>query len=226
VKANAEVLLLEDDAEKLDELRRHFASQGFHPLAFRSANRAIRALRDGGPASQPLVAIVDWDLSLAPDQSSSSSDALCVLARDASDCLVIVYTANADSFRVRSEINRAHPRAWLHDKREGDASLMERVDRMLDHPVADLRVQDGSFVVHLPSQDQCHHREAVRLVIRHPEIVTFHSDTATRAVRRFGDWLARHGSSAIVVSHGNRRYRLATVGTEEAAHPDASQPRT
>ena len=224
MKANAEVLLLEDDAEKLDELRRHFASQGFHPLAFRSANRAIGALRDGGPATQPLIAIVDWDLTLAPDQSSSSSDALCVLARDASDCLVIVYTANADSFRIRSEINRAHPRAWLHDKRDGDASLMERVDRMLDHPVADLRVEDGSFVVHVPSQDQCHHREAVRLVIRHPQIVTFHSDTATRAVRRFGDWLARHGSPATVVSHGNRRYRLAVSGTEPATHPGAPQP--
>ncbi|MGA3185281.1 MAG: hypothetical protein ABSE52_11880 [Candidatus Dormibacteria bacterium] len=224
MKANAEVLLLEDDAEKLDELRRHFAAKGFHPLAFRSANRAIGVLRDRGPATQPLMAIVDWDLRLAPDQSSSSSDALCVLARDASDCLVIVYSANADSFRVRSEINRAHPRAWLHDKREGDASLMERVDRMLDHPVADLRVDEGSFVVHVPSQDQCHHREAVRLVIRHPEIVTFHSDSATRAVRRFGDWLARHDSPATVVSHGNRRYRLAVAGTGPAAGPDVPQP--
>jgi hypothetical protein len=224
VRANAEVLLLEDDAEQLDELRLHFASQGFHPLAFRSASRAIAALRSGGPAAQPLMAIVDWDLSMAPDRSSSSTDALCVLARDASDCLVIVYTANADSFRVRSEINRAHPRAWLHDKREGDASLMERVDRMLDHPVADLRVEDGSFVVHVPSQDQCHHREAVRLVIRHPEIVTFHSDTATRAVRRFGDWLAWHGSPATVVSHGNRRYRLTVASPEPAADPAAPQP--
>jgi DNA-binding NtrC family response regulator len=215
MKANAEVLLLEDDAEKLEELRRHFASKGFHPLAYRSASRAIGAVRDGEPL-QPVVAIVDWDLTMAPDQSATSTDALCVLARELPECLVIVYTANVDSFRVRSEINRAHPRAWLHDKREGDDSLMERLDRMLDHPVADLRVQDGTMVVHLPTQDQYHHREAVRLVIHHPAIVTFHSDTATRAVRRFGVWLERHGSPATVVSHGNRRYRLAVTGAGPA----------
>ena len=47
MKANAEALLLEDDPEKLEELRRHFAAKGFHPLAFRSASRAISAVRDG-----------------------------------------------------------------------------------------------------------------------------------------------------------------------------------
>ena len=219
MRASAGVLLLEDDAEKLEELRRHFASRGFQPLAFRSASRAINALRDGGPSTLPVLAIVDWDLSLAPDRDSSSSDALCVLARDQPECLVIVYTANVDSFQVRSEIHRAHPRAWLHDKREGDGSLIERVDRMLDHPVADLRVQDGNVVVHLPTLDEYHHREAVRLVIHHPEIVTFHSDTATRAVRRFGEWLARHGSSASVVSHGNRRYRLAVADAAPGSEP-------
>jgi hypothetical protein len=209
VRANAEVLILEDDAEKLAELRGHFARKGLHPLAYRSASPAIAAIREGGPATLPVLAIVDWDLSLAPDQAASSRDALCVLARDLPECLVIVYTARVDSFAVRSEIHRAHPRAWLHDKLEGDGSLMDRIDRMLDHPVADLRVKDGSMVIHLPTLDQCHHREAVRLVIRHPEIVAFHSDTATRAIRRFGDWLARHESPASVVSHGNRRYRLA-----------------
>jgi hypothetical protein len=101
---------------------------------------------------------------------------------------------------------------------------MDRLDRMLDHPVADLRVQDGTLVVHIPSQDQYHHREAVRLVIRHPEIVTFHSETATRAIRRFGDWLARHGSPARVMSHGNRRYRLA-VGDAELGDVTHAAPR-
>jgi hypothetical protein len=111
---------------------------------------------------------------------------------------------------VRSEIHRAHPRAWLHDKRDGDASLMERVDRILDQTVADLCVKEGSVVIHLPTLAEHHHREAVRLVVHHPEIVTFHSDTATKAVRRFGEWLTRQGSALVVVSHGNRKYRLGT----------------
>jgi hypothetical protein len=117
---------------------------------------------------------------------------------------------NLDPFRVRSEIHHAHPRAWLHDKRDGGTSLIERVDRMLDPAVEDLRIKDGSVVIHLPTMAEHHHREAVRLVLHYPELVTFHSDTATKAVRRLGDWLNRNGSRVAVVSHGNRKYRLGS----------------
>ena len=37
MRANPEVLILEDDAETLDELQNHFARKRFHPLAARSA---------------------------------------------------------------------------------------------------------------------------------------------------------------------------------------------
>jgi hypothetical protein len=208
MRANAEVLILEDDAETLDELREHFARKRFHPLATRSAAHAVTALRNNSESTRPVLAVVDWDLSKAPDQTLSSADVLGLLARDLADCLTIVYSANIDSFRVRSEIQRAHPRAWLHDKRDGGLSLIERVDRMLDPTVEDLRIKDGSVVIHLPTMAEHHHREAVRLVIHYPELVTFHSDTATKAVRRFGDWLNRNGSRLCVVSHGNRKYRL------------------
>jgi hypothetical protein len=56
-------------------------------------------------------------------------------------------------------------------------------------------------------------------VVHHPDIVTFHSDTATKAVRRFGEWLLDRNSSARLVSHGNRKYRLAVTATEVDA-PD------
>lgn len=208
MRAGAAVLLVEDEPQQLEELRRAVEGRGFAAVAMRSAARAVSWLRDGGPASRPLVAIVDWDLRLAPDRSATSTDLLCVLAREAAGCLAIVYTANADSFRVRSDIQRAHPRAWLHDKRDGDLSLLVRIDRMLDRTVADLRVEGGRLVIHTPTQDQYRHREAVRLVVRHPDAVTLHSDTATRAARRFGEWLERRGSPARVVSQGRRRYRL------------------
>jgi hypothetical protein len=209
MRANAEVLILEDDVETLDELRAHFARKRFHPLATRRAAHAVAALRNNSESTRPVLAVVDWDLSKAPDQSFSSGDVLGLLAREMSDCLTIVYSANIDSFRVRSEIHRAHPRAWLHDKRDGEQSLMDRVDRMLDPTVEDLRIKDGSVVIHLPSMAEHHHREAVRLLIHYPELVTFHSDTATKAVRRFGDWLNRNNSRVAIVSHGNRKYRLA-----------------
>ena len=210
MRANAEVLILEDDPETLEELRAHFMRRHFHPLGARSAVHAVASLRNNAASTRPVLAIVDWDLSKSPDQSLTSSDVLSLLARELPDCLTIVYSANIDSFRVRSEIHRSHPRAWLHDKRDGEESLIARVDRMLDPAVEDLRIVDGSLVLHIPSMAEHHHREAVRLVMHHPEMVTFHSDTATKAVRRFGDWLTRSGSTAAVVSHGNRKYRLAS----------------
>lgn len=212
MRANAEVVILEDDAETLEELRSHFAGKGFHPMVARSAARAIAAVRNNRQSNRPVLAVVDWDLSHAPDRSLGSADFLSMLARELPECLPVVYSANIDSITVRSQVHRAHPRAWLHDKREGDTSFFERVDRMLDRSVADLRVRGGTVVVHEPSADVHHHREAVRLVLHHPEVVAFHSDTATKAVRRFGEWLAQHGSEVCVVSHGNRRYRLALRG--------------
>jgi hypothetical protein len=203
VRANPEILILEDDPETLDRLRGHFSAKRFHPLASRSASRSLSMLENNMYSSRPVLAIVDWDLSKAPDHDAGSNEVLVRLARELPDCLVVVYSQNIDAFHVRSEIQRAHPRAWLHDKRDGDASLLQRIDRMLDQTVGDLRVEG-----HVPSGDEHHHREAIRLVVHYPSVVTFHSDTATKAVRRFGEWLNRHGSMVTLVSHGNRKYRL------------------
>jgi hypothetical protein len=208
MRANPEILILEDDPETLDRLRGHFSGKRFHPLASRSASRSLSMLENNMYSSRPVLAIVDWDLSKAPDRDAGSNEVLVRLARELPDCLVVVYSQNIDAFHVRSEIQRAHPRAWLHDKRDGDASLLQRIDRMLDQTVGDLRVEGGTVVIHRPSGDEHHHREAIRLVVHYPSVVTFHSDTATKAVRRFGEWLNRHGSMVTLVSHGNRKYRL------------------
>lgn len=219
MRANPEVLILEDDAQTLAELKLHFSAKRFHPLATRSASHALSILDNNIFSTRPVLAVVDWDLSKAPDQRSSSGDVLARLSRDLGDCLVIVYSANIDSFFVRSEIQRAHPRAWLHDKRDGHGSLVARVDRVLDRIVGDLKVEDGCVVIHMPTLAEHHHREAVRLVVHFPDIVTLHSDTATKAVRRFGMWLAGHGSEMSVFSHGNRKYRLGFSRRQTVTDP-------
>jgi len=212
MKANPEILILEDDSDTLERLRDHFTRRRFHPLASRSASRTLTLMENNRASSRPVLAIIDWDLGKAPDQEASSGEVLARLARDLADCLVIVYSQNIDAFQVRSQVQRAHPRAWLHDKRDGDESLMLRIDRLLDKTVGDLRLQQGTVVIHTPSRMEHHHREAIRLLVHHPDIVTCHSDTATKAVRRFGDWLEARQSMVRLVSHGNRKYRLDLGG--------------
>ena len=212
MRANPEVLILEDDAETLDELQNHFTRKRFHPLGARSASRALSLLENNRYSSRPVLAIIDWDLGKAPDTARAAVMCCRDSARELRECPVIVYSQNIDAFNVRSQIQRSHPRALLHDKRDGDASLLERIDRMLDRSVGDLRIHDGTVVVHVPTLKQHHHREAIRLVVHHPDIVTFHSDTATKAVRRFGEWLLERGSTVRLVSHGNRKYRLSRDG--------------
>ena len=59
MRANPEILILEDDAETLDRLRDHFTRKRFHPLASRSASRAITMLQNNLQSSRPVLAIVD-----------------------------------------------------------------------------------------------------------------------------------------------------------------------
>ena len=60
MRANAEVLLVEDDAETLEELRIHFSRKNFHPLATRSAAHAVshaaqqRSVHTAGPGRRRL----------------------------------------------------------------------------------------------------------------------------------------------------------------------------
>jgi ActR/RegA family two-component response regulator len=97
MRANAEVLVLEDDAETLEELRAHFAARHFHPMTARSAAHAVAWLRNNAASTRPVLAIIDWDLSKAPDRTLTSGDVLSLLARDLPDCLTIVYSANVES---------------------------------------------------------------------------------------------------------------------------------
>jgi ActR/RegA family two-component response regulator len=97
MRANAEVLILEDDAETLDDLRAHFSRKHFHPLGARSAAHAVTALRNNAQSTRPVLAVIDWDLSKAPDQTLTSGDVLSLLSRELPDCLTIVYSANLES---------------------------------------------------------------------------------------------------------------------------------
>ena len=82
MRANPEVLLVEDDVETLEQLRGQFERKRFHPLTARSATRALSLIENNRHSSRPVLAVVDWDLSKASDNHWNSSDVLARLARD------------------------------------------------------------------------------------------------------------------------------------------------
>ena len=61
MRANAEVLILEDDSQTLEELKQHFAAKRFHPLGARSASRALSMMENNSGSTRPVLAVVDWD---------------------------------------------------------------------------------------------------------------------------------------------------------------------
>ncbi len=70
MRANPEVLILEDDAETLDELQSHFTRKRFHPLGARSASRALSLLENNRYSSRPVLASGDLYFRLSPLGSS------------------------------------------------------------------------------------------------------------------------------------------------------------
>ena len=75
MKANPEILILEDDSDTLERLRDHFTRRRFHPLASRSASRTLTLMENNRASSRPVLAIIDWDLGKAPEQLPRSHEA-------------------------------------------------------------------------------------------------------------------------------------------------------
>jgi hypothetical protein len=202
-----EAIILEDDAGQLRALADLIGSAGLVAITARSASEALRLL---DPAyHQPVIAIVDRDLSRAPDRSRRSDEVLRHIYEQHPSCTALVYSANLETVEARAQMHNAHPRVLLHDKREGDVSLLKRVRELVSATAGDLRLADGR-VVHLPSGDGATHRVAVSLVMAYPggRAVLLRTDAATRASRRFARWLEDVGSNMRVTALGSHMYRL------------------
>jgi CheY-like chemotaxis protein len=210
VRTPPEVLILEDDPEQLRSLARAVEAARLAPIAAASPRLALSLL----DRRQPLLAIVDLDMSRAPvaDRRPGPYQVLGRLHERHPNCIPVVYSVHVETIDDQARACLAHPHALFQSKRYGEAGLMERVDGLLNARCGDLAVR-GGLVVHLPSGDAATHRVAVSLVAaKRANRSLWLGESDARAARRFEAWLRRHGSPVRVRALGHRHYQLAARG--------------
>jgi CheY-like chemotaxis protein len=207
MRAPPEVLVLEDDPEQLRALQRLVQAAHLEPLATASPRQAMSRLE----AHQPILAIIDLDMSLAPaaERRVSVHDLLRRLHQRHVNCIPLVYSAAVETIDDQAAVYLSHPHALFQSKRHGESHLLERVNGLLRGRFGDVALQDG-VVVHIPTGETFAHRVAVALVTaRRANRALLLSESDARAARRFQDWLEAHASSVLVRPLGGRYYQLA-----------------
>jgi CheY-like chemotaxis protein len=204
VKAPCEALILEDDPEQMEAVARAMRDVHLEPLAANSPDRALNKLR----YYQPVLAVVDLDMSLAPASRHSVSDVLQALYEGCGGCFVIVYSVRSDEIEERKRIERVHPMAMFVSKLDGQAALIDRIRRIMGARFGDLLVRRG-LTFHEPSGETFGHRVGVSLVLGAAlgqEVVL--DDTEAKAARRMRGWLEQIGSPVQIVDLGHRAYTM------------------
>jgi CheY-like chemotaxis protein len=216
MKAPCEALILEDDPEQLAGVAQAMREVHLEPLPTTSPDRALNKLR----YYQPVLAVVDLDMSMAPESEHTVADLLQALYERCGGCFVLVYSVRADEIEERKRIERIHPMAMFVSKLDGQAALIERIRRMMGVHFGDLLVRRG-MTFHEPSGETFGHRVAVSLVLGAAlgqEVLL--DDTEAKAARRMRTWLKRVGSPVEIVDLGHRSYTLEV--RQQAESPAAS----
>lgn len=209
MRAVVEVLILEDDSEQREMLRAAVRAADLEPVAAGSPSKALSLLG----SHQPLLAIVDLDMSRAPasERRATVFDVLRRLRDRHVNCIPLVYSAAVETIDDQARVFKAHPHCLFQSKRHGDHRLIERVNGLLSARVGDLAIREG-VVVHLPTGEAMTHRVAVTLLTaKRANRTLVLRDSDARAARRFQLWLHARGSSVTVRALGNRHYQLAVA---------------
>ena len=207
MKANPECLILEDEPRRLEALRIAVHHHGMHPMPAPSASKALSILENAELTTRPVLAIIDINLRFASDQDHDAFEVLRSLYDRYPECLTVVYSAGLSEARLRAEVTRSHPRAYVQDKdHDGDDELFLRLTHLLTKRIGDLVLDEGT--VRHDGGAEHHHRIAVALMLNHPKAVTVAGDSASRAVRRFRQWLDDNGSVVSLRGTGTHKFRL------------------
>ncbi|MGH7868668.1 MAG: hypothetical protein ACREP9_13825 [Candidatus Dormibacteraceae bacterium] len=216
MRADAEILLLEDDPEELERVQNAMARAGLPVLPATNPDVALALL----PYHKPVLAVVDLDMSKAEPSEKGVNDVLRWLYEWAGECMVIVYSSHVGTIEQQEPVYAVHPYALFQQKIEGEKALLQRIERLLATRFGDLSISRGK-VRHNPSGRLHPHRVAVSLLmakrIKQP---LYLDDTDARAARRFNSWLEKQVESPVrVISHRDHRYELIL---EEVASEEAS----
>lgn len=207
MRARCEALLLEDDPAHMAGLAAMIRRLHLLPIPTRTPDQALRRL----DYYHPVLAVLDLDMSLAPESQRAVADVLHRLYDDCGGCFVLVYSASADEIAVRKGIEAIHPLATFVSKHDGLAVLAERVRRMMGVRFGDLVARRG-VTLHEPSGRTFGHRVAVSLLLGtalgHEVLL---DDVEAKAARRLRAWLHDVGSCVVLVDHGHRCYALHVV---------------
>ncbi len=205
--APPEVLVLEDDVVELRALEQVIRDARLEPIPASGPRQALTRLA----SRDPLLAVIDLDMSLAPatERRASVHDVLRRLHSHHLNCIPLVYSGGVDTIDEQARVYDSHPHALFQSKRFGRASLLERIEGLLGGRVGDLAIRRG-MVVHLPSGETMNHRVGVALLTaKRANRSVLLRDSDARAARRFQDWLDAVGSCVLVRALGGRRYQVA-----------------
>ena len=207
MRADAEILVLEDDPQELQRIQAAMTRAGLPVLPAQNPDNALSTL----PYRKPVLAVIDLDMSKAEPGQKTVSDVLGWLYEWAGECMVIVYSSHVGTIEQQEPVYAVHPYVLFHDKRDGDHSLIQRIERLLAARFGDLAISRGR-VRHNPSGRMYPHRVAVSLLIaKRAKQPLYLDDTDARAARRFNRWLQEQVRSSVrVMSHRDHRYELAT----------------
>ena len=204
MRAPCEALLLEDDPEQLAAVAQAAREVHLEPLCTTSPDHALHKLR----YYQPVLAVVDLDMSMAPRSEHTVDDVLRTLYERCGGCFVIVFSVRADEIEERKRIERVHPMATFVSKLDGQAALIDRIRRVMGVRFGDLLVRRG-LIFHEPSGETFGHRVGVSLVVGAAlgqEVVL--DDTEAKAARRMRTWLRQVASPVEIVDLGHRCYTM------------------
>jgi CheY-like chemotaxis protein len=223
------MLIVEDVPEELEATRRALDRLGYEVIAARDPATALRRLRTEETRdartglmrweltqNRPVVAVVDYDMRHAPDQSLSSLDLLRFLFDYSRDCEVVVHTWHATSIEVQDRIARAHPGALLQRKRDDIEQLAARIEAHVGLRVAEFEIKGRELRMYDPQNPsrllrKFNHHVRYNLVRKYREGIVAATPTEAKICRKFRLELRKLGSTHTVMAMGNFSFRLVPL---------------